>query len=182
MALGVGAFLYRLLPSNSPPPPLEALEGAPCPVALPEPDASHARLAELRQRLEALGLRINAAPVGSPERDRLSEQFGEVLGGRGGWPWRRNRRAEVNPTNWLHRQPAHRASTQGRPHAWSGSFAHAPAQSFEEFSESPCSHQRIPTPYKQDVAGSKPASGITQLPAKAGIHATPATRKIDDQG
>jgi hypothetical protein len=40
-----------------------------------------ARLAELRQRLEALGLRINAAPVGSPERGSLAEQFGEVLGG-----------------------------------------------------------------------------------------------------
>jgi hypothetical protein len=39
------------------------------------------RLAELRQRLEALGLRVNAAPVGSPERDSLAEQFGGVLGG-----------------------------------------------------------------------------------------------------
>lgn len=48
---------------------------------MPEPDPRHARLAELRQRLEALGLRVNAAPVGSPERDRLAEQFGEVLGG-----------------------------------------------------------------------------------------------------
>ena len=48
---------------------------------MPEPDPRHARLAELRQRLEALGLRINDAPVGSPERDSLAEQFGEVLGG-----------------------------------------------------------------------------------------------------
>ncbi len=48
---------------------------------MPEPDPGHARLAEPRQRLEALGLRVNAAPVGSPERDRLAEQFGEVLGG-----------------------------------------------------------------------------------------------------
>ncbi len=48
---------------------------------MPEPDPRHARLAELRQRLEALGLRVSAAPVGSPERDRLAEQFGEVLAG-----------------------------------------------------------------------------------------------------
>jgi hypothetical protein len=48
---------------------------------MPEPDPRHARLAELRQRMEALGLRVNAAPVGSPERDRLAEQFGEVLAG-----------------------------------------------------------------------------------------------------
>jgi hypothetical protein len=48
---------------------------------MPEPDPRHARLAELRQRLEALGLRINAAPVGSSERDSPAEQFGEVLGG-----------------------------------------------------------------------------------------------------
>ena len=41
----------------------------------------HARLAELRQQLEALGLKVNAAPVGSPERDRLAERFGEALAG-----------------------------------------------------------------------------------------------------
>ena len=46
---------------------------------MPEPDPRRARLAEMRQRLEALGLRINAAPVGSPERDSLAEQFGQVL-------------------------------------------------------------------------------------------------------
>lgn len=48
---------------------------------MPEPDPRRARLAELRQRLEALGLKVNAAPVGSPERNRLAEQFGEVLAG-----------------------------------------------------------------------------------------------------
>jgi hypothetical protein len=48
---------------------------------MPEPDTRRVRLAELRQRLEALGLRVNAAPVRSPERDRLAEQFEEVLGG-----------------------------------------------------------------------------------------------------
>jgi len=47
---------------------------------MPEPDPRHARLAELRQQLEALGLKVNAAPVGSPERDRLAEEFGQVLG------------------------------------------------------------------------------------------------------
>jgi hypothetical protein len=46
---------------------------------MPEPDPRHARLSELRQRLDALGLKVNTAPVGSPERDRLAEQFGEVL-------------------------------------------------------------------------------------------------------
>ena len=47
---------------------------------MPEPDPRHARLSELRQRLDALGLKVvNAAPVGSQERDRLAEQFGEVL-------------------------------------------------------------------------------------------------------
>lgn len=46
---------------------------------MPEPDPRHARLAELRKRLEALGLRVNAAPVGSPERNSLAEQFGQVL-------------------------------------------------------------------------------------------------------
>ena len=45
-----------------------------------EPDPRHARQAELRQLLEALGLRVNAALVGSLERDSLAEQFGEVLG------------------------------------------------------------------------------------------------------
>ena len=47
---------------------------------MPEPDPRQARLAELRQQLEVLGLMVNAAPVGSPERDRLAEEFGEVLG------------------------------------------------------------------------------------------------------
>jgi hypothetical protein len=46
-----------------------------------ESDPRHARLAELRQRLEALGIRVNAAPVGSPERDSLAEQYGEVMAG-----------------------------------------------------------------------------------------------------
>ncbi len=45
-----------------------------------EPDPRRIRLAELRQRLEALGLQVNATPVGSDERNRLAEQFGEVLG------------------------------------------------------------------------------------------------------
>ncbi|KAF0652394.1 hypothetical protein L107_13835 [Cyanobium sp. Copco_Reservoir_LC18] len=48
---------------------------------MPEPDPRRARLAELRQQLEALGLQVNAAPVGSPERDRLAEKFGNVLAG-----------------------------------------------------------------------------------------------------
>jgi hypothetical protein len=50
---------------------------------MPEPATRHATLplAELRQQPEAQSLRVNAAPVGSPERDRLAEQFGEVLGG-----------------------------------------------------------------------------------------------------
>ena len=34
---------------------------------MPEPDPRHTRLAELRQQQEALGLRVNAAPVGSLE-------------------------------------------------------------------------------------------------------------------
>ena len=46
---------------------------------MPEPDPRHARLSELRQLLEALGLRVNAASVGSPERGSLADQFGEVL-------------------------------------------------------------------------------------------------------
>ena len=41
------------------------------PAAMPEPDPRHARLAELRLRLQALGLKVNAAPVGSPERNSL---------------------------------------------------------------------------------------------------------------
>jgi hypothetical protein len=48
---------------------------------MPEPDPRHARLAELRQQLEALGLQVSAAPVGSLERDRLAVQFGDVLAG-----------------------------------------------------------------------------------------------------
>jgi hypothetical protein len=47
---------------------------------MPEPEPRHAHLAELRQQQEALGFRVNAAPVGSLERDRLAEQFGEVMG------------------------------------------------------------------------------------------------------
>lgn len=48
---------------------------------MPEPVPWNARLAELRQPLEALGLTINAAPVGSPEPNSLAKHFGEVLGG-----------------------------------------------------------------------------------------------------
>jgi len=48
---------------------------------MPEPDPRRARLAELRQRLEALDLQVKAAPVGSSVRDRIAEQFGEVLAG-----------------------------------------------------------------------------------------------------
>jgi|APFre7841882724_1041349.scaffolds.fasta_scaffold611676_1 hypothetical protein len=48
---------------------------------MPEPDPRRARLAELRQRLEELGRMVSAAPVGSPDRDALSEQFGQVLAG-----------------------------------------------------------------------------------------------------
>ena len=47
---------------------------------MPEPDPRHARLAELRQRLEALGIQVSSHPVGSPERDALAERYGKELG------------------------------------------------------------------------------------------------------
>lgn len=40
---------------------------------MPEPDPRLPRLAELRQRLEALDLKVSTASVGSPELDRLAE-------------------------------------------------------------------------------------------------------------
>ncbi len=46
---------------------------------MPEPDPRFARLAELRQRLAELSRLGKAAPVGSPQRDALAEQYGEVL-------------------------------------------------------------------------------------------------------
>ncbi|MCP9838364.1 hypothetical protein KBY84_12755 [Cyanobium sp. N.Huapi 1H5] len=47
---------------------------------MPEPDPRHARLAELRQRLEALGIEVSSHPVGSPVRDALAVRYGEELG------------------------------------------------------------------------------------------------------
>lgn len=45
-----------------------------------QPDPRHQRLAELRQRLEALGIEVSRHPVGSVERNTMAEQYGELLG------------------------------------------------------------------------------------------------------
>ena len=63
-----------------------------CAETMPEPDPRRVRLDELRQQLAELAQRGKAAPVGSQERDSLTEQYGEVLAGCS--PWLRSWRAE----------------------------------------------------------------------------------------
>ncbi|WP_216906818.1 hypothetical protein [Synechococcus sp. CCY 0621] len=46
---------------------------------MPEPDPRRVRLAALREQLEALVQQINAAPMGSPQRDELADRYGLLL-------------------------------------------------------------------------------------------------------
>ncbi|WP_216918803.1 hypothetical protein [Synechococcus sp. CCAP 1479/9] len=46
---------------------------------MPESDPRRTRLVELRKQLVQLGEKGRAAPIGSPDRDRLIDRYGEVL-------------------------------------------------------------------------------------------------------